>query len=156
MLCAVATLGGRLKQLRNAAHISQDKLAEELCMSRQAVSLWEIDRSRPDMTMLARIADFFNVTVDFLIGRDELPCLTGEEPAPYDIGYNHQHKFAWLEVHWIDPDGTEHSKPPDLRMIMMLQRVADMNKEDYFDTVTKVLEAGFSKLNVGWKEVPIE
>lgn len=61
------TLGEKMKQMRKNASLSQEQLAEKLCVSRQAISKWESDRGTPDVENLQSIAKLFGVSVDFLL-----------------------------------------------------------------------------------------
>ncbi|WP_082197157.1 helix-turn-helix domain-containing protein [Bacillus sp. FJAT-27916] len=63
--------GSKLKTLREERKWSQDELAKELNMSRQAVYKWESGRGYPDIQNLIRISDLFGVTVDDLIRNDK-------------------------------------------------------------------------------------
>ena len=60
-----------LKRLRKENCVSQAKLAEGLDVTQQCVSEWENDRIEPTLTNLWNIADFFDVSIDFLVGRTE-------------------------------------------------------------------------------------
>lgn len=57
-----------LKELRISRHISQQELADLLGYSRAAISGYEIGRNQPSYEDLKRIAIFFNVTIDYLLG----------------------------------------------------------------------------------------
>lgn len=59
------------KELRISKNLSQDKIAEELDISSSLVSKWENNQSTPAPEMLEYIADYFNVSVDYLIGRSK-------------------------------------------------------------------------------------
>ena len=59
-------IGARIKQLRKQNNITQEKLAESLGVTGQAVSRWESESGYPDMEYITRIASYFNVTTDFL------------------------------------------------------------------------------------------
>ena len=77
----------RLKELRKLRGISQGALSNELGLSQQAVGKWETGRSTPDPAMLARIAAFFDVSTDYLLGRTETAAdagwqAAGEHPIP--------------------------------------------------------------------------
>jgi len=65
------TIGKRMKALRRAKDITQEELAEYLGVSYQSVSRWENGVCYPDMELLPALADFFGVTVDYLIGVDD-------------------------------------------------------------------------------------
>lgn len=61
-------LSERIKELRTAMNISQVKLGEELGVSKQSVSNWENDNIQPSIDMLVKIAEFFRVSCDYLLG----------------------------------------------------------------------------------------
>ena len=63
-------LNEKIAIIRKMNNMSQETFAEELGVSRQAVSKWETGSSVPDIQLLLRIADFYNITIDQLI-RDE-------------------------------------------------------------------------------------
>lgn len=63
-----STLGKRIMARRKKLGLTQDKLAETLGVTAQAVSKWENDQSCPDITMLPRLAELFDITVDELLG----------------------------------------------------------------------------------------
>ncbi|MEG1036586.1 MAG: LexA family transcriptional regulator [Anaerovoracaceae bacterium] len=57
------------KQLRQEARLTQDELAEKLRLSRSAIGMYESGRREPDLETTELIADFFNVDIDYLLGR---------------------------------------------------------------------------------------
>lgn len=61
----------RLLELRNEKKISQATLAKALDVSFSVVCYWETDRSEPTAPNLVKIADYFGVSVDFLLGRTD-------------------------------------------------------------------------------------
>jgi len=70
-------LGENIRRLRTERGITQEQFGYELGVSAQAVSRWENGATYPDITMLPMIADFFDVTLDGLMGRGRE--LTSEE-----------------------------------------------------------------------------
>ena len=66
------TIGQRIRALRHKKRISQEKLAERLNVSFQAVSKWENDLSLPDVMQFPALAEFFGVSTDALFGLDGL------------------------------------------------------------------------------------
>ncbi len=61
------TFGEKLQQLRKRESISQERFAEMMNVSRQAVSKWELDQSIPEMETLIAISNYFNVSMDDLL-----------------------------------------------------------------------------------------
>ncbi|OOM75299.1 hypothetical protein CLPUN_33560 [Clostridium puniceum] len=64
----------QLQTLRKAKGLSQEKLAEFLGISRQAVAKWEVGQSYPDIARLIALSDFFKVSIDKLVNDYEENC----------------------------------------------------------------------------------
>lgn len=62
------TLGKRIIAHRKRLGMTQDKLAEQLGVTAQAVSKWENDQSCPDITLLPKLAEIFGISTDTLLG----------------------------------------------------------------------------------------
>jgi len=65
-------IADRIQSLRKAKGISQEELAEQTGVSRQAVSKWEGGQSVPDIEKIIIMSDFFGVTTDYLLKGIEL------------------------------------------------------------------------------------
>ena len=74
-------LGKKIRELRKEKGITQRQLAEHLNVTVQAVSLWEKDKTDPDLANIKLLAKFFNVTTDELLEVDS-----------YDYTFEYQHK----------------------------------------------------------------
>lgn len=61
------TLGTKLQNLRKQAAMSQEALAAQLGVSRQAVSRWELDISLPETENIIKLAKIYNVSFDYLL-----------------------------------------------------------------------------------------
>jgi transcriptional regulator with XRE-family HTH domain len=61
----------RFKQLREEMNITQRELAEHLNCSKSAIALYETGQRNPDHETLNKIADFFSVSTDYLLGRTD-------------------------------------------------------------------------------------
>lgn len=61
----------RLFELRKEKGISQAMLAKELQVSYAVVCYWETDRSEPTAPNLVKLANYFDVSVDYLLGRKD-------------------------------------------------------------------------------------
>ena len=68
-------LGKRINELRLAFGWSQVQLAEKLNVSKQTVSNWENENIQPSVEMLMRTAKLFRVSVDYLLGIEQVPRL---------------------------------------------------------------------------------
>ena len=61
------TLADKLKESRKNAGLTQNELAEKLCVSRQAITKWETGKGIPDIDNLRMISKMLNVSIDFLL-----------------------------------------------------------------------------------------
>ena len=62
------TFNQKITDLRKAAGISQDTLARQLGVSRQAISKWELGTAMPETKNIVQLAEIFDVTTDYLLG----------------------------------------------------------------------------------------
>ncbi len=60
-----------LKSIRKQRKLSQQKVAMELNISREALSHYENGRREPSIGMLIKMSDYFNVSIDYLIRGEE-------------------------------------------------------------------------------------
>lgn len=65
----------RLKEIRKAKGISQLKLATDLNTNQNTISRYETGEREPGIVELIRIADYFNISVDYLLERTDDPKL---------------------------------------------------------------------------------
>ena len=98
--------GDNLKDLREAQHITQSQLAEYLQVSRPTIAGYETKNRQPDFEKLEKIADFFQVSIDFLI--------SGTESANVELHMNKQ----------IDENELEHD------VIMAYRKLSLESKQD--------------------------
>ena len=68
-----------IKRLRQDKGMNQEQLAEQLHVTRQAVSNWETGKTQPDIETLTKIAEYFEVSVEYLIYGKEPKANSGEE-----------------------------------------------------------------------------
>ena len=61
------TLGEKLYILRTRQGMTQEQLAEKLQVSRQSISKWESDATRPDFDKLKFLAEFYHISLDHLL-----------------------------------------------------------------------------------------
>lgn len=72
----------RLITLREDRKLSQTEVARAIGMSRSGFSMYELGEREPDMDTVRKLADYFNVTTDYLLGRTEDPKGGSNEPIP--------------------------------------------------------------------------
>ncbi len=92
--------GKRLRILRTSKELTQGELGNALNVTKATISQYENEIRKPDSNMLNKIADFFNVTVDYLLGRTDIR-------TPYD------QKLRELEEFLMQDDITFGGEPLD-------------------------------------------
>lgn len=85
------TFGEKLQLLRTQKGFSQEKLSEQLTVSRQAVSKWELGESLPDTENVVQLSKLFSVSIDYLLN-DEF-CKETDIPAVQNNTVVLQNKF---------------------------------------------------------------
>ena len=85
----------KLVELRKENKISQEKLAETLNLSRQAISKWESEQNYPDIENLIRLSQIFDVTIDALV-KDEMNI--GKSEVSYSFIKEEKYIFAGMAI----------------------------------------------------------
>ena len=81
-------LGEIIKELRTKRGLTQGSLGELVNLAESTISLYESNKRSPDYETLKKIADFFDVSLDYLLGRtnEKLPAnQIKEDPAKYNL-----------------------------------------------------------------------
>ena len=132
-------LSQRLKELRAAKGLSQAALADILGRTQQAIGKWEVGRSEPDGATLLKLAAYFNVTTDYLLGLTDTPTTPAGSPAMDSSA----------------PGGTQGSaegadeQPPQQKEYVELHRIIDnLSHED----VKELLNSARYKQNLADKK----
>lgn len=68
----MARFSDRLRELRNAKDLSQSDFAKQLGISKSSVNMYERGEREPNFKMLEQIADYFNVDMDYLLGKSDI------------------------------------------------------------------------------------
>ena len=69
----------KIQELRKQKRLTQEELAEQLYVSRTAISKWESGRGYPSIESLKAIARYFSITVDELLSSDEILTIAAED-----------------------------------------------------------------------------
>ena len=80
-------LNEQIRELRNIRGMSQIQLANKLGVTKQSVSNWENDNILPSIEMLVKIANFFEVSTDYLLGLDKKRTLDVENLTEIQISH---------------------------------------------------------------------
>ena len=105
------TLGCRLKSLRKNMQLTGEEFGAKMNVSKPTVSLWESDKRTPNAEMLQKIANFFDVSVDYL--------LIGKTNTTND-GYYYDSEVAEL--------ANQIKNDPELRILLDAKR--NLSKQD--------------------------
>lgn len=115
-----------LKTLRKQRGLSQAELAELLGMSKAAISMYETDRREPDFETMEKIADFFNVDMNYLYGQK---VKDGEYYLDPEAAQIAQAIYEDRNLRILF-DAARSSRAEDLRMAAdMLKRFKESNNE---------------------------
>ena len=87
-------LGERIKACRQNAGMSQEKVAELLGVSRQAVTKWEVNQSAPNTENLFKLAEIFGTTVDMLLDSNDNSKQSSAEQIYYLYKMEEEKKIA--------------------------------------------------------------
>lgn len=104
----------RLVRLMDERGVSQVKVGDAIGVQRQTVSLYGLGQSRPDVEALAKIAQFFGVTSDYLLGLTECPSVDLDMRNAVDITGLSIEAVGALELMRV------HERKADLRRISRL------------------------------------
>ncbi|GAW91172.1 helix-turn-helix domain-containing protein [Calderihabitans maritimus] len=128
-------LSERLAALRREKGLSQAELAKQLNMGQSTIAMYERNRRTPDPETLERLADFFNVSVDYLLGRTDYrgkpePKYLGEVREQDNIPFEPKLRQALTDPLFAD----------------LLKRITDLTQEEkeslaeYWDWALRVIE----------------
>ena len=95
----MTTFASRLQQLRAEHNWSQLRCARQLGVKRSSVANWEVGRAEPNIKMLHMIADTFQVSVDYLIGRSDIRHATADAPSQTSLDAILYDRDIWLDAH---------------------------------------------------------
>lgn len=108
------------KQLRTARGMTQGELADALGITRSRLSMYELGQREPDFETLEMIADYFNVDIDYLMGRTNKTTVLPEsyylDPDARDLA-EFLHKNPKYKVLF---DASRKVKPDDIEFVKQL------------------------------------
>jgi transcriptional regulator with XRE-family HTH domain len=113
--------GHRIAGLRDDKHLTQEELAHKVGITRSALSHYENNRREPDYETIQKIADFFTVSVDYLMGRsDDLGQPTGQQAKEF-VSQLELSDQAVLDKFTLTIDGRELTPEEAMRFIHFIR-----------------------------------
>nr|MDD6335898.1 helix-turn-helix domain-containing protein [bacterium] len=88
-------MADRIQYLRKVKGISQEELADQIGVSRQAVSKWESEQSVPDIDKIISMSEYFEVATDYIL-KGEHPALAANRKPAYALCFGLAIIFALL------------------------------------------------------------
>lgn len=131
------TIGEKIRQARTRSGLSQEQLAEKMCVSRSAVAKWETDKGMPDIGNLKVLAKLLHISVDSL--------LDDERPAEY-LAVRESYSLASLGrgCKKVKKDRLMREKFPDAQIYTLLGQLEPTRTEKIVDNLLGFLtEAPF-------------
>ncbi|MBB6635108.1 helix-turn-helix domain-containing protein [Cohnella thailandensis] len=119
-------IGNRIAELRDARALTQEQLATTLGISRAALSHYEKNRRQPDFDTLIKLADEFNVSVDYLLGRTKRPEITLDPVVRQFVDDLELSEQEILERFSLKVDGTKLSPEEAKRFIAFVRAERSM------------------------------
>lgn len=114
-------LGQRLKACRKAKKLTQQELSEILGLNRSTYAKYETGDNEPDNQTLQKLADFFEVNIDYLLGRSDTPSYSGKMNKPLT-------KFESLFFYELDKL-SEEDKQKALEHVRYLRYLAEQENK---------------------------
>ena len=113
------TFGQRLAKLRKEKELTQNDIADKVGVTSQAVSKWENDQASPDIDVLVKLSEMFDISLDELLGKEKRTVELKEKPTKKDFDK------MFLRIRIDDTDGDKVSVNLPLALVK-----AFVNKED--------------------------
>ena len=113
----------RISELRKQRGITQVRFAEAFGISKGTIGMWETGKREPSTDTLKKIADYFDVTVDYLLGRDSAP-----QPAANDKNDIKRSEVEKMFGEMVFSDKVMREYLPE-RTYKMLKESIDLNKD---------------------------
>ena len=104
--------GNRLRELRASRKMSQSDLAKAIHVSQQAITKWETGKSEPASSAITAVANYFNVSTDYLLGK------TLDKTPEKDMTKNQK-----LIAYSIDPDISDEERQAIIEMVQAAKKL---------------------------------
>jgi len=123
----MANIGERIKYLRKKYNFTQEQFGKLFGIAKSTVSMYEKNKSVPDDEIKKKIADYFGVSLDWLMGRTDIPDFCALH------GYNKEHKIVNRDPALQIQDFIE-----EISIFFASNKIAAEDKEKLFQTITEL------------------
>jgi transcriptional regulator with XRE-family HTH domain len=144
------TLEEQIKHYRKQAGLSQEKMAEKIGVSRQAITKWENGTGTPDITNLMAIADLFQISVDELLSNEKSEKKQSdyvyESRTEYDIDGKKNYDIKLGGAHAVDLKAYDGEKI----VVALFSNIYKNLREDYkvkIDDIKNRIDVDLNRLN---------
>ncbi len=120
-------LGDIIKDLREQKNLTQSSLAKLLNISPSTIGMWEQNRRSPDNDALKKIADFFGVSADYLLGRTDIIAPNKQQKS------NLAEQFAFKLIEQLENDGYTITEKDLPNLILAAKITLAQNKKNQDD-----------------------
>ncbi|MFL0507404.1 helix-turn-helix domain-containing protein [Ureibacillus sp. 179-F W5.1 NHS] len=93
----MVSVGAKIKYLREKSNISQKDFAKKIGVSNTVLSRYESGDRKPDYDTLQLIADYFEVSTDYLLGRTDNPKLENDDESNFQAFINDPELGVWYK-----------------------------------------------------------
>lgn len=124
-------IGEQIKQIREEHAMTQDELAERLCVSRQSISNWENNKSLPDILSLLRISEIFSIRMDEMLKGTDAVEQRNADYGSWTQGY----AFCQATIKDVYVSGSRYTYPQD----------PYINSCDFNDTRLRIVKVLYSE-----------
>lgn len=125
----MAEIKDRIVSLRNEKNITQSQLAEELNISPSAIGMYEQGRRKPSYELLEEICDYFNVDMDYLMGRSDIKNRY-QAGLKYDWENKKEEKENNIFSQLTDEELAKLEKFKNMSTVMFMNEGNDISEED--------------------------
>ena len=145
-----------LKKIRKEHNLSQEQLADELGVSRQAISKWESSVAYPEMDKIIALCNKFNLNIDDLLHKD-IKEVKGEEESKKKIN-NYIDDFLKFFTDTINLFSSMRLKSKIkclfeqciiAVLLFLISLIVNSVLESFFGSILKILPAGISHFFIG-------
>ena len=138
-------LGERIKSLRAEKRITQQQLSDYLAVAKSTIGMWENEKREPDIETLAKIAEYFCVSIDYLAGKTDqmIDVKTWDKyAAKFESSFNARLENDIVLVEQLFPDVPKDDLPIIADNIVPAIRTIDhaalVKLKDYADDLARL------------------